>query len=37
MLLKLEEQQEIVTLLAKHSTMIITVFIAKTVRKRLND
>jgi hypothetical protein len=36
-LLKLDEQQEIVTLLAKHSTMIIAVFISKIARKYLND
>jgi len=34
---KLDEQQEIVTLLAKPSTMIIAVFVSKMARKYLND
>jgi hypothetical protein len=34
---KLDEQQEIVTLLAKHSTMIIAIFKTEIARKYLND
>jgi hypothetical protein len=37
MLRKLEEQQEIVTLLGKHSTMIIAFFFKKKAYKYLND